>query len=75
MTVLYQKQGLILAMVMWFLCGSVFAQSGTLTGTLTDPEGEPIAGATVRIDRTTLGAATDQKGNYSISSVPTGSQT
>ena len=41
-------------------------QSGTLTGTVIDKNGFPIPGATVQIMGTSLGAATDIKGKFSM---------
>ena len=48
--------------------GLVFAQDGTITGTVTDGEtGEPLPGATVQIPETGDGAATDANGEYRLS--------
>ena len=38
----------------------------TITGTITDTDGEPVIGATVLIKGTTTGTATDFDGSYSI---------
>ena len=55
------------------LPGVALAQStGTLTGTVVDATGETIIGAAVRVDGTTLGAATDIDGRYRIIGVPVG---
>ena len=55
------------------LPGVAFAQStGTLTGTVVDSSGETLIGAAVRVDGTTLGAATDVNGQYRIIGVPIG---
>lgn len=53
------------------------AQStGTVTGTVRDARSkEPVVGASVRIDGTLLGAATDLEGHFRITGVPTGNQT
>ena len=61
-----------------FLCLSTlgFAQSGKITGTLTDADsGEPLIGATVGIQGTTKGAITDIDGNYLMLNVAPGSYT
>ncbi len=54
-----------------------FAQAqstGTLTGTVTDARsGEPLQGANVGIEGTSLGAATDPEGFYEIRNIPVGS--
>ncbi len=38
----------------------------TVTGTVTDSHGEPVPGATVSVQGTSTGTATDMDGNYSI---------
>ena len=49
------------------------AQTGVIRGTVKDAAtDEDIIGATVRIDGTTMGAATDVNGFFSISKVPVG---
>lgn len=55
---------------------AALAQTGTLTGTITDAEYDtPLTGATVRIEGTSLGAISDLDGNYTISNVPAGTHT
>ena len=50
-----------------------FAQtSGKLVGRVTDQNGEPLIGANVILDETTMGAATDIEGYYSIINVRAG---
>lgn len=51
----------------------IFAQStGTITGTVTNTKtGEPLIGATVIIEGTSLGAATNSEGRYTIDNIPT----
>ena len=50
--------------------------AGGVTGIVTDAQtGEPLPGATVRVEGTSLGAATDIEGNYRIVGVPAGAQT
>lgn len=44
----------------------VNAQSITVSGTVTDPQGEPLIGASVLAEGTTTGASTDIDGNYTI---------
>lgn len=44
----------------------VNAQSITVSGTVTDPNGEPLIGASVLAEGTTTGASTDIDGNYTI---------
>ncbi len=51
----------------------VWAQSGKITGTVTDAQtGEPLPGANVVIEGTTIGAATDANGKYLILDVRPG---
>jgi len=48
-----------------------FAQTGTIRGTIKDAKTkEALIGCTVRIDGTTIGAATDIEGNFTIANVP-----
>jgi hypothetical protein len=60
-----------------FLCigiqGAVMAQStGTITGTVTDAKtGETFIGATVILEGTELGDATNSEGRYTIDNIPT----
>uniref|UniRef100_A0A832DJM7 TonB-dependent receptor n=1 Tax=Ignavibacterium album TaxID=591197 RepID=A0A832DJM7_9BACT len=49
--------------------------SGKLTGTVKDNNGEPLVGANVIIEGTTLGAATDFDGRYTILNVRAGTYT
>jgi hypothetical protein len=50
------------------------AQSGNVSGSITDATtGEPLIGANVFLEGTSLGAATDFEGNYFINDVPIGS--
>ena len=52
------------------ISGTAFAQTKTVTGTVTDSQKEPLIGASVLIQSTTNGAITDIDGNYSISASP-----
>ncbi|MDE6685356.1 MAG: carboxypeptidase-like regulatory domain-containing protein, partial [Duncaniella sp.] len=47
------------------------AQNITVTGTVEDPSGEPMIGATVLVDGSKEGVATDFDGNFSIKCAPT----
>ena len=47
------------------------AQNITVTGTVEDPTGEPMIGATVLVDGSKEGVATDFDGNFSIKCAPT----
>ncbi|MEM8484997.1 MAG: carboxypeptidase regulatory-like domain-containing protein [Bacteroidota bacterium] len=51
--------------MMWVLPMSAFAQQDyTISGVVSDADGAPLAGATIRVDGTTSGAATDLDGAY-----------
>lgn len=55
---------------------TAFAQSGTITGTITDAEtGEPLLGAYVFIESLQKGAGVNLDGEYTLSNVPTGTYT
>jgi TonB-dependent SusC/RagA subfamily outer membrane receptor len=58
--------GLVYVVVFLFPV-SVFAQVKTLSGQVTDIKGNPIAGASVVVTGSTLGAATDISGRFKIS--------
>ena len=53
----------------------LFAQNGSISGTVSDADGNPLAGANVSVEGTSMGAATTTSGAYSISGVPAGSYT
>jgi len=61
-----------LTFTLLFLLTGAMAQTGSISGTVTDESGTALAGANVMVEGTDLGAATDVGGNYSISSVPAG---
>lgn len=65
----------ILGLAVLLVPGLVWAQEGTVVGTITDQNGETLPGATVRVLDLNMGAATDAEGNYEISGVPAGEQT
>ncbi len=74
-----QRNNLIFLSVLCFLIGLNFnikAQNtikASVKGTVTDAEtGEPIPYVNVFLSNTTLGAATDMKGNFSIENIPMG---
>ena len=50
---------------------ALFGQQKTITGVITDKaDGTPVIGATVLVEGTSTGTATDMDGKYSISAVP-----
>lgn len=58
-------------MILAVLCVGlpVFAQNITVTGTVEDETGEPVMGASVIVDGTSNGMATDLDGNFTIPNV------
>ncbi len=67
------KKLLLTVVCIAFYAVPAFAQSGSITGTITDAStGEPLVGATVFIESLQRGAGTDVNGKYTISNVPTG---
>jgi TonB-dependent receptor len=69
--------GILLFIIFFLLFQSfAFAQSGTVRGKVFDSvSNNPLAGANVIIQGTTLGAATDLNGSFVIRSVPAGEST
>jgi hypothetical protein len=56
-----------------FLAGAAFAQSGTISGTVTDAEtGETLIGVNILIEGTTQGAVTNTEGYYVLLNVSPG---
>lgn len=65
--------GLLLAVL---TTGAAFAQTATIRGTITDDNGDPLPGASVRIQgNESIGASTNADGEYEIASAPLGEQT
>ncbi len=48
--------------------------TGTCTGTVVDSEGEPLIGASVRVEGTSIGTSADIDGNFTISDVKRGAK-
>lgn len=62
-----------LLLLLLLLCPAAFAQStGTLHGRVVDELGDPLLGATVVLEATQIGAATDADGRFLITEIPTG---
>lgn len=61
----------LLASFLFISSQLVFGQSGILSGTITDSRtGEVLIGATVILEGTTIGAATNADGRYTIRNIP-----
>ena len=52
--------------------GSVYAESGTISGVITGENGNPIVGVNVWLKGTTIGSSTRTDGSYRITGVPSG---
>lgn len=74
-----EKRGLLMLVLLLFgsfLALTVQAQTGVICGTVTDAKfKEPLIGATVSIEGTTIGAITDIDGNFRIEKVQPGKYT
>ena len=60
------KLHLLLTLMLAFAVQFSFAQTKTITGTVSDDTGGPLPGVNIVIKGTTTGADTDFDGNYSI---------
>jgi hypothetical protein len=71
------KKLLFITLFLFCMAPHLFAGvTGKIAGKVTDAEnGEPLAGANVVIQGTTMGAATDSEGDYFIINVPPGTYT
>ncbi len=64
-----------LVLAIFLLCASISLAQGSLSGKITDAKGNPVLGANVFLQGTTIGAATNTEGNYTIDRIPEGSYT
>ncbi|GHE23238.1 TonB-dependent receptor SusC [Sphingobacterium griseoflavum] len=66
----YMKHKLLVQSVMTLalllVSSFIFAQQRTITGTVLDETGSPLAGATVKVKGTTIATTTDENGVYSL---------
>lgn len=70
-----KSSNLIIALLL-SICFSLqtFAQNKLVSGTVTDPDGKPLIGATVSVKNTQLGTSTDANGKFSLN-VPDANRT
>lgn len=61
-----RKHILLLSSCLLLLLAQTFAQSKTITGTVTDPTGKPIPGASILIKGSRTGTSTKSDGTFSI---------
>ena len=62
-------------MIFFAHAGVSIAQSGSISGSVNDKDGNPLPFAAVQIKNTNLGGSTALDGTFTISDVPTGDQT
>ncbi len=67
------KRLILLASIVWLACVAAMAAPGDIkcSGVVVDDQGEPIIGATVSVPGTSIAAATDIDGRFSLE-VPKG---
>ncbi|MBR1706654.1 MAG: SusC/RagA family TonB-linked outer membrane protein [Bacteroidales bacterium] len=70
-----KKFKLLLACLLMAVSTALFAQNRQISGTVTDQNGEPVAGAYVLVKDTNVGATTDFNGAFRLSGVPASSST
>ncbi|NLO68118.1 MAG: TonB-dependent receptor plug domain-containing protein, partial [Bacteroidales bacterium] len=68
-------QKILLLMTFLTITLVVNAQTGKISGKVTDSDNNPVIGASVVLLGTTIGAASDVDGNYEITKIPSGSFT
>ncbi|MEN6588478.1 MAG: SusC/RagA family TonB-linked outer membrane protein, partial [Proteiniphilum sp.] len=59
----------LITTVLWVFSLGIFAQTVTVTGTVSDMNGEPLIGVTIQIRGTSVGTVTDYEGKYSLLNV------
>ncbi|MCB0643034.1 MAG: TonB-dependent receptor [Phaeodactylibacter sp.] len=59
-------QRIVLLLVWGCFALTATAQTGTVTGTLTDTENDPLIGANIKVEETSGGTTTDYDGRYSL---------
>lgn len=60
------KKQLIIYLLMIFISVGAFAQTGNISGIVTDKNSEPLPGVTIVIEGTTIGTVTDAEGKFTI---------
>jgi TonB-linked SusC/RagA family outer membrane protein len=71
-----KRKSLLLLAFLFASIGLITAQVKRVTGTvISEEDGEPIVGASVLVKGTTLGTVTDLDGQFTISEIPSSSQT
>ena len=57
------------AVILLLFSKSASAQTGTIRGTVKDKYGAPVSNASVRLEKTSIGAITDNLGNYVLNKI------
>ena len=60
----------LFALVLLFCTTAAFAQTGTVTGTVTDATNAPLIGVNVQVKGTAIGVITDADGKFTLQRVP-----
>ncbi|MGI6571857.1 MAG: SusC/RagA family TonB-linked outer membrane protein [Fermentimonas sp.] len=68
-TLLNLRKGLTFIFT-WILSFAMYAQQGTISGTVTDSNGEALIGVSIRVLGTNTGTVTDANGYYTLKNVP-----
>jgi iron complex outermembrane receptor protein len=69
-TLLIRYASAILFIVCLFSFSNVFSQNATISGTVKDPAGQPLVGASVQLQGTRGGVITDNNGGYTLAAAP-----
>ncbi len=70
----YLKKYVLVCMLL-IISAVAYAQTGSITGKVLDNNRQPLAGVTIGVTGTTLGAPTDAEGNFRLATVPAGTYT
>lgn len=63
---------IISLLLLWLLITDLFAQTGTIVGSVTNPKGEPIEFVNIGLEGTSKGGTTNKEGKYRIENVKNG---
>ena len=64
--------GWVIALAISLSWSSAWAQTGTVSGAVTDEAGAAVSGAEVRVEGTKLHTSSDERGHYELRDVPAG---